>query len=133
MSVLALTGLLAATLPMAPANADGAASTRNIILGGALAAGTLLIINHNKKVHQKEDELSNARYQAEAERDQANASASSMRHRLAAQNREMAALKRQVALQNTELRRLRGGQGQGAFIAPATANSQSVAYGWGRL
>ena len=49
-------GLLAAALcalsvPAAPALADGAASTRNIILGGAAAA--LLIINHNRKVHEK--------------------------------------------------------------------------------
>ena len=46
-------GLLAAMLcalsvPAAPALADGAASTRNIILGGAAAA--LIIINHNRMV-----------------------------------------------------------------------------------
>lgn len=38
--------------PQAPANADGAASTRNILLLGA-AAGTLILINHNKQVHAK--------------------------------------------------------------------------------
>ena len=43
--------LAATALPSAPALADGAASTRNILLGGA--AATLLIINHNRKVHQK--------------------------------------------------------------------------------
>ena len=37
--------------PVPRANADGAASTRNILIGGAAAA--LLIINHNKKVHQR--------------------------------------------------------------------------------
>src|ERR1700722_15093336 len=47
-------------LPPHPAWADGGASTRNIILGGAAAAGTLLIINHNKQVH--------ARYAADAQR-----------------------------------------------------------------
>src|SRR5579872_3848922 len=42
-SAFIMTVLLALTLPALPARADGAASTRNIILGGALAAGTLLI------------------------------------------------------------------------------------------
>src|SRR5579872_4146790 len=42
-SAFIMTALLALTLPALPARADGAASTRNIILGGALAAGTLLI------------------------------------------------------------------------------------------
>ena len=43
--------LAASAMPAAPALADGAASTRNIIIGGA--AATLLIINHNRKVHEK--------------------------------------------------------------------------------
>ena|SRR5579864_6956038 len=46
--------LLAFILMLAPvpqASADGKASTRNILIGGAAAA--LLIINHNKKVHQR--------------------------------------------------------------------------------
>ncbi|MBV9277584.1 MAG: hypothetical protein JOZ97_05035 [Candidatus Eremiobacteraeota bacterium] len=47
-----LAGMLCAlSVPAIPALADGAASTRNIILGGAAAA--LLIINHNRKVHEK--------------------------------------------------------------------------------
>src|SRR5579884_1999025 len=88
-AVAALTALLSATLPVQPARADGAASTRNIILGGALAAGTVLVINHNKKVHQKEAELDSARRQAESERDQAYASDSALRNRVSAQNREI--------------------------------------------
>ncbi len=53
-----------------PAAANGAASTRNIFLGtAAAAAGTLLIINHNKQVHAKYAE--DARRQA-ATQDQAN-------------------------------------------------------------
>jgi hypothetical protein len=43
--------MLLALRPVAPAHADGKASTRNILLGGA--AATLLIINHNRKVHQR--------------------------------------------------------------------------------
>jgi hypothetical protein len=43
---------LAMLAPQTAANADGAASTRNILLLGA-AAGTLILINHNKQVHAK--------------------------------------------------------------------------------
>jgi hypothetical protein len=52
-----------------PAYADGAASTRNIIIFGAAAAGgTAAIINHNKKVHERyaEDAANIAAAQAEA-------------------------------------------------------------------
>jgi hypothetical protein len=140
--VLALTALVGTTLPAAPARADGAASTRNIILGGALAGGTLLIINHNKKVHQKEDELSNARNQAQAERDQAYssyqqaaASANAYRRQLAVENREMVALKRQVAQLRKQVSSAQGTASQSAFIAaaPRVPLATNVAYGWGQL
>ncbi len=49
---LALTGTIALALPAAPAHADGAASTRNLILLGG-AAATYLVIQHNRKVHEK--------------------------------------------------------------------------------
>ena len=63
---IVLAGTVAvSSIPAAPAYADGAASTRNIIGGAALIGGTLLIINHNKKVHQKEDEMASAQAQAE--------------------------------------------------------------------
>ena len=153
-SAFIVTALLALTLPALPARADGAASTRNIILGGALVGGTLLILNHNKKVHQKEDELTNARNQAQAERDQAYASyqseaasASSLRKQLAAENREMAALKREVAMQHNQIKKLRGqtsmngGPSKNSFIGPPpvraastppTMRLASASYGWGQ-
>ncbi|GAC1355176.1 MAG: hypothetical protein NVSMB31_15600 [Vulcanimicrobiaceae bacterium] len=49
---------LAATISLgtlAPALADGAASTRNIILGGAAAA--VLVTNYNHKKHIKQAEM----------------------------------------------------------------------------
>jgi hypothetical protein len=52
-----MAGALAAAVTvssMAPAFADGAASTRNIIIGGAAAAFTL--VNWGKKRHEKADE-----------------------------------------------------------------------------
>src|SRR5579872_7554446 len=39
--------------PARQAVADGAASTRNILFGIGAAAGTLIIINHNRQVHEK--------------------------------------------------------------------------------
>jgi hypothetical protein len=59
---------------VSPAFADGAASTRNILIGGAAAAaGTLLIINHNKQVHQRyaDDARRQADTQAQANNAQA--------------------------------------------------------------
>ena len=59
-------GALAATMTfgaVAPALANGAASTRNILVGGAAAA--VLITNYNHKVRQKREE------QREASRRQA--------------------------------------------------------------
>lgn len=53
---VALSVLLALIMSLAPAPralADGAASTRNILMGLGAVAGTLIIINHNKKVHEK--------------------------------------------------------------------------------
>jgi len=99
----AAAGLLAATLtaialPTAPALADGAASTRNIILGGA--AATLLIINHNKKVHERYAE--DARRQAAAEQDAHNAWLS-YQDETSAYNNEVAlnrSLQHEVALQH---------------------------------
>jgi hypothetical protein len=53
-----LASALAATISLgslAPALADGAASTRNILVGGAAAA--LLITNYNHKKRQRQAEL----------------------------------------------------------------------------
>jgi len=149
---LAVTGLLASVVPTA-AYADGAASTRNIILGGALVGGTLLILNHNKKVHQKEDEMAHAQQAAESEAAGAQSAyaheasvASSYHSQLQAAYRENISLKRQLASQHSELMKLRQQVGllnngkpanSAAFVQPAplrpavaaapmTATSQSA-------
>ena len=49
-AVLAAT-LLVGLVPSSAVKADGAASTRNILIGAA--AATLLIVNHNRKVHER--------------------------------------------------------------------------------
>lgn len=51
LAAVTLVGTIALALPAAPASANGAASTRNLILLGG--AATYLIIQHNRKVHEK--------------------------------------------------------------------------------
>jgi hypothetical protein len=100
----------------APAFADGAASTRNILIGGAAAAaGTLLIINHNKQVHQRYAD--DARNQAEAQARANNAQAAyaaerraydnevtvnaEYKHEVATQHALIASLRKNLALQKS--------------------------------
>ncbi|GAC1303592.1 MAG: hypothetical protein NVSMB19_13700 [Vulcanimicrobiaceae bacterium] len=82
-----------------PALADGAASTRNIIFGAAAIGGSLLVINHNKKVHQKFAEYDRRQAESESERNQAQAA---YIHEKRAYQSEVALvhdLERQVAVQ----------------------------------
>jgi len=61
------TGALTAALAlgsMVPALADGAASTRNIILGGAAAAIGVTNYNHKKRIKQQEMQEQARRQQA---------------------------------------------------------------------
>ncbi|MDQ2909035.1 MAG: hypothetical protein M3R44_06770 [Candidatus Eremiobacteraeota bacterium] len=79
-----VTALLAAVLGVTliaprPAAADGAASTRNIIFGAAAVGATLLILNHNKKVHQKYAEYDRRQAEDQASKNQAQAAYESER------------------------------------------------------
>lgn len=97
----ALAGLMGLSFAIpAPARADGAASTRNIIFGAAAVGGTLLIINHNKKVHEKYAAYDRQQAATAAERNQAQAAYSSEKDAYdneVALNRD---LKREVAYQH---------------------------------
>lgn len=87
-----LTALLAGLIPAAPSLANGAASTRNIFLG--IGAATYLIIQHNRKVHEK--------YAADAARQ---AALSQQRNdAVAAYQAERKAYLQEVAI-NTDLKR----------------------------
>ena len=151
-----LAALFATVVPAAPALADGAASTRNILLG--IGAATYLIIQHNRKVHQKYAE--DARRQAEisSQRDDAWAAYNSERnayaqqvavnqelqHEVAYQHQVVMQVQHQIAMVN----RSNGSQNvaartvyvrqpvQTAQNARPTSNGQQVAmvdYGWGQL
>ncbi len=152
-----LAAALATTaMPAAPALADGAASTRNIIIGGA--AATLLILNHNRKVHEKyaEKDRAIARQQARASDAESAyyserqayaheaALVASYRHEIAVQHQEVLRLRHQIAMSKRSTQHVAATPSRPAFhplVAGATyrpergttrvANASS--YGWGAL
>lgn len=147
----ALAGTLAATtlaagMPIAAA-ADGAASTRNIILGGALA--TYLIIQHNRKVHEKYAEDARNEAAANARANDASAAYAAEKRAYEAQVAANADLKREVAYQHSVVVQQQKQLAAAGvkFVAqdrPATSSSavasnaktQKVAvvsYGWGQI
>jgi len=135
---LALAAGLAATVAPGPALADGAASTRNIILGGAAAAaGALILINHNKQVHAREAAM--AQQQADTEAAAQNAQAAYRAERQAylhqvALNKEY---QHEVSIQHdmiVQMRKQLAQQQAPANGAPTrVAAARTVSYGWGQL
>jgi hypothetical protein len=129
---LALAGAVGLTaLPVAPALADGAASTRNIIGGAAVAAGTLLIINHNKQVHAKEDRMATAQAQAEESADNSEAAYQAERRAYLSQVAINAEYKHEVAVQHRMIVQMRAQLARTASAQPARVATTS--YGWGQL
>ncbi len=102
LACLSLSAALALTaVPAAPALADGAASTRNILLGGA--AATLLIINHNRKVHQKYAEYDRRQAQTQAEASNAEAAYESERSAYAHEAALVQGYQHEVTVQHHEV------------------------------
>lgn len=143
---LALAGSLATlALPAAPALADGAASTRNIIGGAAVVGGTLLIINHNKKVHQKEDEMASAQASAEVSANNSQAAYAAERKAYLAQVALNNDYKKEVAAQHKVIVGLRSqlaasNKARAMANAPVAAPGQAqpvrvatTSLGWGNL
>jgi hypothetical protein len=152
-NVVALAAMLAGAIPAAPALADGAASTRNILLG--VGAATYLIIQHNRKVHQKYAE--DARRQAATAQQANNAWAAYSSEKRAYDNEAAvnSELKKEVAYQHSVIAQQRhqlavAPRVDRQFVtrtvavrepSPKTAqtkqaNPQQVAmvsYGWGTL
>jgi hypothetical protein len=137
---LALAGTIALTaIPAAPAFADGAASTRNIIGGAAVIGGTLLIINHNKQVHAKEDQMASAQAQAEESANNSQAAYASEHRAYLAQVAINGEYKHEVAVQHQMIVQMRGQLASAqktGYVAAAPAQPARVAttsYGWGNL
>ncbi len=150
LATAALTGVLGFAVPAAPVMADGAASTRNIIFGAA--AASYLIIQHNRKVHERYAE--DARRQAALQSENNDAWAAYHQEQRA-YDQEVAVngeLKKEVAYQHSvveqQRRQLASLNVHEGFAAPravaaapqprsrAARSSQQVAmvsYGWGEL
>ncbi len=150
LACLTLAASLAVTaVPSAPALADGAASTRNIILGGAAIAGALLIINHNKKVHQKyaeyeyrqaqtQNEANNAEAAYQSERSAYNHEAalvSAYQHEVSLQHQEVLRLRHQLAMANRSRAQHVASQpvAHAPLVAAARSERTGPSYGWGAL
>lgn len=149
----ALAAMLALLVPAAPALANGAASTRNILLG--VGAATYLIIQHNRKVHEKYAEYDRRQAELKSENNDAWAAYSSEKNAYQNESAEVADLKREVAYQHNVVQQLRhqlatSGRSapprQTAFVArpsaPRHTTSRHVAgnndvamvsYGWGQI
>jgi len=112
-ALAALVGILATMAPT-PVVADGSASTRNILIGGA--AATLILLNHNRKVHEKYAEKDRqiaglaqqrndawAAYNAEKSAYQHEvAIADSLKHEIAYKDTEIGKLKHQLAMNGVQ-------------------------------
>ncbi len=94
----ALVAAIGVSVPAAPALADGAASTRNIILG--VGAASYLIIQHNRKVHEKYAEDARRQAALQSENNDAWAAYSSEKNAYANSQAEVVDLKREVAYQH---------------------------------
>lgn len=153
----ALAATLALAVPAAPALADGAASTRNILLG--VGAATYLIIQHNRKVHEKYAEYDRRQAELKSENNDAWAAYSSEKNAYNNALAEVVDLKREVAYQHNVILQQRhqlamaqrsGSRPQTtAFVSQPVRSSHSsarrvaskppskdvamVSYGWGNL
>lgn len=152
-----LAAMLALLVPAAPALANGAASTRNILLG--IGAATYLIIQHNRKVHEKYAEYDRRQAELKSENNDAWAAYSSEKNAYQNAIAEVGDLKREVAYQHNVVEQLRhqlamSGRStpayrETAFVAPRSAPRAShhttarhvanandvamVSYGWGQI
>lgn len=144
-----MAAVLATGMPVA-AYADGAASTRNIILGGALA--TYLIIQHNRKVHEKYAEDASNLAASQRQANNAEAAYSSEHKAYLAQLAANADLKKEVAYQHQivvqQQQQLASAGIHTSYASPhqvalaakaakargtKTPQVATVAYGWGNI
>lgn len=147
---VALIGTLALALPAAPALADGAASTRNLILLGG--AATYMIIQHNRKVHEKYAEYDRRQAALSQENNDAWAAYHQEQAAYAQQVQVNQALKKEIAYQHRVVQQqqhqIAALSGRNGFVrsAPAQRVSQRsnehhnsntqvamVSYGWGDI
>ncbi|MBV8637458.1 MAG: hypothetical protein JO322_05185 [Candidatus Eremiobacteraeota bacterium] len=137
---LALTGTIALAIPAAPAYADGAASTRNLILLGG-AAATYLIIQHNRKVHEKYAEYDRRQAALSQENNDAWAAYHQEQRAYAQEVQVNQELKKEIAYQHGVVQQQRHElasiRSRNEFVRGTHRNANSrvamVSYGWGDI
>lgn len=115
-----LAAMTATLLPAAPALADGPASTRNILLG--IGAATYLIIQHNRKVHEKYAEDARRQAELQSENNDAWAAYNSEKNAYSNSMAEVSDLKREVGYQHEVIVQQR------QELASAGRSDRTVAY-----
>ncbi len=141
-----LFAVLAIAAPIAPARANGAASTRNILLLGG--AATYLIIQHNRKVHEKYAQYDRQQAALSQERNNAYAAYSQEQHAydqevavnselkkeiayqhevIGQQRHQLAALNVHRSFADTRVSQVRNPKGRGVRQVAMTS------YGWGTI
>jgi hypothetical protein len=116
---------LSSSFPTTPALADGRASTRNLLLLGG-AAATYLIVEHNRKVHEREAQAAERQAAAEQSSNNAWAAYHQAEHAYQAEAAENAELKREVTYQHTIVKQQR------QELASLGAHENGT-YGWGTI
>src|SRR5450432_1988422 len=91
--------LLAGLVPASAVKDDGAASTRNILIGAA--AATLLVVNHNRQVHEKYAQDAQAQASLAAQRNDAHAAYASEKKANSNLQVAISELKKEVAAQHS--------------------------------
>jgi hypothetical protein len=143
-AAVTLAAMAALAVPAAPALANGAASTRNILLG--IGAAAYLVIQHNRKVHEKYAE--DARRQAELQsenndawaayssekraNDQLIAEISDLKREVGYQHDVILAQRHRVATTVSHPRPVAKRRRQVSFRAQKHSVAM-VSYGWGQL
>ena len=144
--------LLVGFTPSGAVKADGAASTRNILIGAA--AATLLVVNHNRQVHEKYAQDAQAQASLAAQRNDAQAAYASekkansnLQVAISELKKEVAAQHSMITTQNHQLAMMKSSSAGSPNYAtsarvastpqkPGVSSPQTVAvvsYGWGTI
>ncbi len=135
LAVCMAAAILIVGFPATPVQANGAASTRNIILfSAAAAAATYLIVRHNRKVHERRAAAA-ARQAALEQQSNDEASAYQQAHR--AYQEELTVndeLQKEAAYQHSVVQAQRDELATlGVHDDSGTGNIDTLSYGWGTV
>jgi hypothetical protein len=126
--------MLALGIPATPAHADGAASTRNIVIFSAAAAATYLIVQHNRKVHEREAAMSARQAALEQQNDNQASAYQQAQHAYQEEVAVNAELQKEIAYQHSVVEAQRSELASlSVHDDSGTGNVALVSYGWGNV